>query len=423
MPGDDTISVVAGTRARTIRTLVILALLTAAAPLSVDIYTPSLPRIQADLGGGAWLAEGSVTTCLLGIAVGQLLWGPLSDRFGRRPVVLIGAIGWTLASAASAFAPTAAVLLAVRVAVGLCGAAGIVVARSIVRDISSDDHLTGSRIGMLSVVTGIAPVIAPTIGAGIAQLFGWRADFLALALLGALTATAFALWVPETMGVAVRTDAAPPGAVPADAAPPGTGRMSTVRTSAARALASALRNRQLLGAALAIGLFSLGFYAYIATAAFIVEREYGHSPAVFAGVFATNAAAMLVATLVFRAVVRRRHAALPLGIGLAISGLSGAGLLVGAGLNAPEGLIWTLSALFAAGAGFVLPAAHSWGQATAVASGAASALTGAFQFFGGALGSPVTGVIGTTAAHLGGLIALACVLAAGAWLFGLSARR
>jgi len=383
-----------GIRARTIRTLVILALLTAAAPLSVDIYTPSLPQIQDELGGGAWLAEGSVTACLLGIAIGQLIWGPLSDRYGRRPIVLIGAIGWTLASAASAAATTPEVLLAVRVAVGLCGAAGIVVARSIVRDVSDDDRLTGSRIGMLSVVTGIAPVIAPTIGAAIAHVFTWRGDFVTLAVLGALTTAAFALFVPETL--------------PARSASSG----------AVRALAAALRDRELLGAALSIGLFSIGFYAYIATSAFIVETEYGHSPAVFGAVFATNAAAMLAATLVFRVVVRHAHASVPLGIGLAVSGCSGLALLLVAGIGGPQWLVWTLSAVFAAGAGFVLPAAHSWGQATAVASGAASALTGAFQFFGGVLGSPVTGVIGTTAAHLGALIAVACVLAAGAWMLG-----
>ena len=400
MATHDPLDRVLGSRARTIRTLVILALLTAAAPLSVDIYTPSLPQIQDELGGGAWLAEGSVTTCLLGIAIGQLIWGPLSDRHGRRPIVLIGAIGWTLASAASAAAPTAGVLLAVRVAVGLCGAAGIVVARSIVHDISSDDRLTGSRIGMLSVVTGIAPVVAPTIGAAIAHAFSWRADFTTLAILGALTTLAFALFVPETLA----TRAA------------GAGRGAS--GGAVRALGAALRDRELLGAALSIGLFSIGFYAYIATAAFIVETEYGHPPAVFGAVFATNAAAMLAATLVFRVIVRHSHASVPLGIGLAVSGCSGLALVAVAGVGGPQWAVWALSAVFAAGAGFVLPAAHSWGQATAVASGAASALTGAFQFFGGVLGSPVTGVIGTTAAHLGAVIAVACVLAAGAWTLG-----
>jgi len=132
---------------------------------------------------------------------------------------------------------------------------------------------------------------------------------------------------------------------------------------------------------------------------------------------------MLGATLVFRVVVRHAHASVPLGIGLAVSGCSGLALLVVAGVGGPQWAVWMLSAVFAAGAGFVLPAAHSWGQATAVASGAASALTGAFQFFGGVLGSPVTGVIGTTAAHLGALIAVACVLAAGAWALGRTARR
>ncbi|UUT34781.1 hypothetical protein [Microbacterium elymi] len=129
-------------------------------------------------------------------------------------------------------------------------------------------------------------------------------------------------------------------------------------------------------------MFSFAFYAYISSASFIVEREFSHPPAVFALVFATNAVAMLCATLVFRVVVRHRPASWAAGVGLAVCTISGLGLTVGAAVGAGQGVLWAASTLFAAGAGFVLPGAHSWGQATLVASGVASALTGSAQFFG-----------------------------------------
>ncbi|GAA3765465.1 multidrug effflux MFS transporter [Microbacterium kribbense] len=386
-----------GTRMRTVRTLVILALLTAAAPLSIDIYTPSLPLIQDELGGGTALAQASITTCLLGIAVGQLLWGPLSDRFGRRPITLIGAIGWTAASLASALAPTAGVLIAVRVATGLFGAAGIVVARSVLRDVSAKPRVTASRIGMMSVVTGIAPIVAPAGGAAIAHAWGWRADFVTLAVLGAVATVAFALFVPETLAAHERVRA-------------GSGVL--------RGMARGLRDRGLVGATLAIGVFSFAFYAYIASASFIVEREFAHPPAAFALVFGTNAVAMLSATLVFRVVVRRRPASWATGVGLAVCTVSGLVLAVAAAVDAGQGVPWAASTLFAAGAGFVLPGAHSWGQATLVASGVASALTGSAQFFGGVLGSPVTGAFGVSALNLGIVIAAACALGCVVWAFG-----
>lgn len=381
-------------------TLVILALLTAAAPLSIDIYTPSLPRMQEELGGADWLAQASITACLLGIGIGQLFWGPLSDRFGRRPVVLAGATGWVLTSLASALATSPEALVAARGIAGLCGAAGIVVSRSIVRDLSPDDRVTSARIGALAMATAVAPVIAPALGAGIAAAWGWRADFLALAAFGAAIAIVFALAVPESLAAARRA----------------AGGLASVP----RALTTALRDRELRNVALALGAHSVGFYAYIAGASFIVERELGHPPVVFVLVFGVNAAAMLAANLLFRRLSARRPPRLPLGVGLAASTASGL-VLLGCGLaGGPEWALWAASTVLAGATGLVLPGAHSWGQATAVASGAASALTGSAQFLGGVLGSPLTGAFGSTAGVLGLVVALASALGLTAWV---SARR
>ncbi|WP_169747738.1 Bcr/CflA family efflux MFS transporter [Demequina subtropica] len=375
--------------------LPVLAALTALAPLSIDIYTPSLPTVQTELGGSDALTQGGVTAFLLGIGFGQLLWGPLSDRFGRRRVVLLGVAGWTLTSGLDALASGPEALVTLRALAGLCGAAGIVVARSIVRDLSPETHAMASRIGFLAMVTSLAPVVAPILGAGIAAAWGWRADFVILAALGGVLLLLFTLLVPETLPRSRRS----------------TGGLRAV----VRGLARAGRHREVAGAALALGTHAFGFYAYIATSAFIVERELGRSPTAFAVVFGTNAMAVVAANIVFRRLVRHRHPAGPLGLGLIISAASGVALWTAATLGAPEAFWWLASMAFGAGTGLVLPGAHSWGQATAVASGAASALTGSAQFLGGVLGSPLTGLLGPTAAHLGLVIAVASSAATAIW--------
>ncbi|MDN4478978.1 multidrug effflux MFS transporter [Demequina sp. SYSU T00039] len=379
------------------RLLPLLAVLTALAPLSVDIYTPSLPAMQDELGGADWLAQASITTFLLGIGIGQLVWGPLSDRHGRRPVVLAGVAGWTVASLLSALAFSPEMLVGVRLLAGLCGAAGIAVARSIVRDVSDDTSTMASRIGMLAMVTALAPVLAPVLGAGLAHVWGWRADFVTLAGLGGVIVLLFSLAVPETLPREHRTPGGP--------------------SSVVRALARAAHHREVRGAALSLGVHSFGFYAYIASASFIVERELGHPPAVFALVFGTNAVAVILGNTVFRRAVRSLHPAGPLGVGYALCTIAGLGLLIAAsGSGAPAGVLWACAMVYAFGQGLVLPGAHSWGQTTVVASGAASALTGSAQFLGGVLGSPMTGLIGISAAHLGAVLAAASGAAGAVWL-------
>jgi MFS transporter, DHA1 family, multidrug resistance protein len=373
--------------------LVVLALLTALAPFSMDIYTPSLPHIQSDLGGEDWEVQASITACLLGIGIGQLFFGPLSDRLGRRPVILAGVAGWLLASIASALVPSVLLLVVARGLAGLLGSAGIVVARSVVRDISDSPRLIGGRIAVLATVSGVAPVFAPTVGAAISAVWGWRADFVALAALGALVIIAVLVCVPETLSSESRHASVP----------------------VLRSLSGAQKDAELRNVALSLGLQAFGFYAYISTTSFVVEREFGYSPAEFALVFGTNAAVLCAMNILFRRLVRTRHPRTLLRIGLTAAGTGGALLAGGAAVHAPVGLLWGASIVFAAGMGFVLPGAHSWGQLTTPASGASSALTGAAQFLGGVLGSPVTGLIGPTALSLGLIITLGSVLALVFW--------
>lgn len=384
-------------RSLTVRTLAVLALLTALGPLSIDIFSPSLPAMQQDLGGTDALTEASITACLLGIGLGQLFWGPISDRVGRRPVILGGVIAWTVASLLSALALSPMMLIAVRGLAGVCGAAGIVVARSVVRDLAPDQRSVASGVALLSMVTAVAPVIAPVIGVGISTLWGWRADFVAMAAFGGVVSLLFFLGVPESL-------------VPSSRLAIGG------LTGVFRSLGNAMRHRELAFIALALGAQAFGFYAYVASTSLIVEREFGQPAQVFALVFGTNAAAMFGANLLFRRLAQKdQHPSFMLGVGLSVSASAGILMLGIASRQGSPMLLWLSSLAFAASMGFVLPGAHSWGQLTVVVSGAASALTGAAQFLGGVLGSPFTGMVGVSAAHLGAVIAVSSMIALVFW--------
>jgi DHA1 family bicyclomycin/chloramphenicol resistance-like MFS transporter len=238
------------------------------------------------------------------------------------------------------------------------------------------------------------------VGALVASAWGWRADFLALAVAGGILLVVFGVAVPETLPTNDRSAGAGAGA----------------------GLRSALRNRELVVVALSLAAFAFGFYAYIGTASFIVERELGFSPAVFAIVFAANAAAMVCANLVCRRVVRRHPPRRLLGAGLVGSCTGGLLLVAAAAIGAPAWTLWAGSMVFAASAGFVLPSAHAAGQATVVVSGAASAITGAAQFLSGVLGSPATGVLGVSAGTLGAVILASSGVGVGMGWAGLGRR-
>lgn len=176
----------------------ILAALAAVPPLSMDMYLPALPEIAQGLGASATAIQLTLTACLAGMALGQLVVGPMSDRWGRRGPLLVGLLVYIVASAICAFAPTGEVLIAFRLLQGLAGAAGIVIARAVVRDLY--DGLEMARFfSSLLLISGCAPIIAPIIGAQVLRFTDWRGIFIALTLIGiALTVL---VWrrLPETL--------------------------------------------------------------------------------------------------------------------------------------------------------------------------------------------------------------------------------
>ena len=370
------------------RTLIVaLGALTAFGPLSLDMYLPGLPELARDLGSSTSLAQLTLTACMVGLAGGQLVAGPLSDARGRRRPLLAGLALYALASALCALAPSIWALIPLRLVQGAAGAAGIVVARAVVRDLYEGASAAGF-FALLMLVNGVAPIAAPIVGGQLLGVTDWRGVFWALTAIGlALLLVGWRL-VPETLAPADRR---------------GGGLRATTGVFGAL-----LRDRGFLGCALAQGLGSGMMFCYIAGSPFVVQEIHGRSEQFFSVVFAVNALGIVLLAQVSARLVGRLGARRLLVAGLCL-GLAGALALLAAVL-ADAGLAGVLAAFFVvvSSVGLVTP------NATALAlagdpstAGSASALLGLSQFAFGAACAPLVGVAGQRTA-----LPLALVIAA-----------
>ncbi len=357
-----------------------LGALTAAAPLSLDTYLPALPTLTADLATTPSVTQLSLTSCLLGLALGQLVAGPLSDVLGRRRPMLLGATGFAVASALCAVAPSVEVLVALRLAQGLLGAVGIVVARAVVRD-TSDATTAARSFATLMLVSGVAPIAAPVLGGQLLRVTSWRGVFVALAVYGTLAGLAVLLFVRESL--------------------PATRRRAG---SAAATLASfrvLLADRRVVACVLAAGLLFAAMFAYISGSTFVLQDLYGLSPQGFSGVFGANSVAIVASVQVAGRLAgsgRVRPERL-LAIGL-VTAMTGTGVLLASALL-DVGLAGILSGLVVTviGVGLVLPSATTLTLADHPEhAGSASALLGTAQFLIGAGVAPLVGLAGSRSA-------------------------
>jgi len=373
--------------------LLVLGALTAAAPLSLDTYLPALPALAADLRSTPSIAQLSLTTCLIGLALGQLVAGPLSDVLGRRRPMMIGASGFAVASVLCALAPNVTVLIALRFAQGLLGAVGIVVARAVVRD-TSDATRSARAFATLMLVSGVAPIVAPVLGGQLLRFTDWRGVFVVLAVYGALALVAVLAVVRETLPRAAR------------------------RSGSAAATAGSFRvllsDRRVVACVLAAGLLFSAMFAYISGSTFVLQDIYGLSPQAFSGVFAVNSvgivASVQVAGRLAGADRVRPERLIAVGLGVACAGTLGllGAVLVGAGLaGVLAGLFVTVC-----GVGLVLPSATTLTLADHPEhAGSASALLGTSQFLVGAGAAPLVGLAGS-----GSAVPMAAVMAGAAVL-------
>ncbi|TMC81993.1 MAG: multidrug effflux MFS transporter, partial [Chloroflexi bacterium] len=163
----------------------ILGALSAFGPLSIDMYLPALPSLSRDFGTGASQAQLTLSACLLGLAMGQTIAGPISDALGRRRPLLVGLTAYALASLLCVVAPSVLALVVLRFVQGCAGAAGIVIARAVVRDLHSGEALA-RFFSLLMLVNGLAPILAPLFGGLLLRFTSWRGVFIVLAVIGAL---------------------------------------------------------------------------------------------------------------------------------------------------------------------------------------------------------------------------------------------
>jgi len=176
---------------------VLLIAITVVGTLGMHVFVPALPAAARDLGVLPGTIQMTITLYVIGLAIGQLFYGPLSDRFGRRPVLLIGLTLYTVASVLAAFASSAGALIAARIFQALGGCAGLVLGRAMVRDGTTPERAV-QQLALMNAVIAIAPAMAPAIGGLLTAWLGWRAIFAMMELIGALTLTLTLLTVPET---------------------------------------------------------------------------------------------------------------------------------------------------------------------------------------------------------------------------------
>jgi MFS transporter, DHA1 family, multidrug resistance protein len=357
------------------RLVVLLGALSAFGPLSMDMYLPGLPSMARDLSAPAWAAQLTITTSMLGLAGGQLVAGPMSDALGRRRPLLAGLAAYMAASLLCAMAPTIWLLLVFRLVQGIAGAAGIVIARAIVRDLH--EGVAAARyFALLMLVGGLAPILAPLIGGQLLHVTDWRGIFVVLAGIGAALLLAAWAMLGETLPVAMRHRG---------------GLAATVRV-----FGGLLRDKPYMGYTLSAGLTFAAMATYISGSPFVLQDIHGVSPQVFSLVFATNAVGIMIASQTSRALVGRYGPRALLGAGVRIAVVGGVGVLVS--VLAGLGLAGLLPSLFVmvSSVGVVLPNAAALALADHPrTAGSASALLGLTQFAAGALAAPLAGVGGS----------------------------
>ncbi|GAA1979454.1 multidrug effflux MFS transporter [Catenulispora subtropica] len=345
-------------------------------PLSLDMYLPALPDLAHSFHTRESNVQLTLTACMIGLAVGQLVAGPMSDAWGRKKPLVVGLSAYAATSVLCAVAPEVFSLTAVRFLQGFAGAAGLVISRAMVRDLYEGDALT-KFFSTLMLVNGLAPILAPVLGGQLTRFMSWRGVFVVLALIGLALLAATLLGIKETLPKEARGTG-------------GGGLPATLRTF--RVL---IRDRRFMGYILTGGFAFAAMFAYISGSPFVLENIHGLSKQEFSYVFGANALGIMIVGQLGGRLVGRLSPARLLGAGLAMS-LGGSTILLAATALLGGDLPGTLLGLFlmVSAIGLIMPQVTALalsGYAPAVA-GAASAMIGTGQFLFGALFAPLVGL-------------------------------
>jgi len=375
----------------TLRVAIVLGAINAIGPLSIDMYLPAFPEITQALDTGASQVQLTLTACVAGLALGQLVIGPLSDRFGRRVPLIAALVTYAVASLLCAAATSVGALIALRFVQGLAGAGGIVIARAVVRDLHSGAAAV-RLFSYLMLVTGLAPILAPLAGGQLLAVTSWKGIFVSLAILSALIAVLAAAGLRETLPKERRNPS---------------GLRRTVQT-----MAGLLRDRSFVGYAFAGGLTFGALFAYLSGSSFVLQQIYGLSPQLYSLTFALNGLGLIVASQVNARIVERVGPTRLLRRGLGFVVASALTLLVVVSVGGLS--VWAVLVpmfVIVSSLSFVLPNSTALALADhAKVAGTASALLGLIQFLVGAIAAPLVGVAGPdSAVPMGVVMALFAV--------------
>ena len=365
---------------------IFLGVMTAIAPLSTDMYLPALPEVQADFGVSTSLVQLTLTMTTLGMALGQILAGPLSDLAGRRRPLFVGMLVFIGATLGCVLAEDIYLFLFFRFCAGFAGASGIVIARAIARDVCEGAELT-RFFAVLMMVNGFAPIIAPVFGGQILLFASWRATFVLLTLVGVFLAGA-ALIYQETLPQEAR---------------------SANMTDSLKIFPMLLRDRYFLGHCL-LQCFVFGaFFSYLSGSSFVFQNVYAVSPQVYSMIFAVIGAGLLLAGVLPARLAGRVPDVVMLKYAVLVPLFGSILLLAGFCLSAPLAVILvvlflTIVPLSVMGAASFSLALSRQGKN----AGSASALIGCFSMLLGACMMPVVGIAGDHTALPMGIVMLSC---------------
>ncbi|AUG28175.1 MULTISPECIES: multidrug effflux MFS transporter [Microbacterium] len=373
--------------------LVVLGLLSAIAPFATDLYLPAFPEMAADLQTSATAVQLSLTSFLLGVTAGQLVFGPLSDRFGRVAPLVAGAVLCVAASVIAVFAPTVGVLIAARFVQGLGGAAGMVIGRAIISDLATG-RPAARAFSLMMIVGGVAPVIAPLVGGVLTAAVGWR-GLLAIVLGLAVVMLVAVLVVVRETHLKERRDA-----------------LRAERRGSSSG-AREMLSRTFIGYAASFAFAFAAMMAYISASPFVYQDMIGLDSAGYGIAFGINALVLMVTSVVSAKLVATRSVRAVLGTGLGGVLVAAVAFAVLAVTAAPVALLAVPLFLLSGSLGFVL------GNGTALAlaavpkaAGTASAVVGALQFGLAALVSPLVSLGGSTTAVPLAVVMLAAAVVA-----------
>ncbi len=364
----------------------LLGLLAFLGPLNIDMYLPSFPGITHDLKTSATLVQTSLTACLLGLALGQLVIGPISDAKGRRKPLLISLFLFVLASILCALAPNITVLIAARFLQGFTASGGVVLSRTVVRDVFDGKALT-KFFALLMVINAVAPMLAPIAGGAILsfEFTNWRSIFYALAFIGFFIVVIAGWKLKETLPVEKR-------------------QPSSIGASL-KTMGSLMKDRSFIGYALVVGFVHGGSFAYVSGTPFVYQDIYGVSPQTFSILFGINGLAIISGSYIigrFSGIITEKNL---LKIAVIVALIATSVLLIMTIIEGPLASLVISIFVYMITIGMIITSTFTLGMAKqGHRAGSASAILGMISLLLGAFFSPLAGINEASAVPMGAIL-------------------